>query len=824
MALRRLILALLLAFGAVLLAVPAPLQAQASAPAEQVAPDYAAWEALALRAEDALEDYRTPTALLEALRGQIVERRTRFLEAQNANRTRIETLRSQITALGPVPEEGTSEASEIAERRAALNDQLARLQAPGIAAEEAFRRADGLVREIDRVIRERQADALLQLWPAPANPANWPAAVSALISSGLTLSGETLTALANPEPREELRGNLPLILGLLLFAAVVLVKGRGWMEMLTIRLQDNATSTRGQQIWALVVSTGQVALPLLGVYALAQALQISGMLGFTGRAMVDALPMAGFAFLSARWLAGHTFPPLDRAYAPLDLPATARREGRFLGGLMGLVLGLGGLRDALINPAVQSDAANAVLMLPFIVIAGVLLFRMGRLLLRHGRSTQEDELPGFFDRVVSVLGRVVMGIGLLAPLLAAVGYVSAAEALVFPAIVSLGLVALLLVLLRLESEIYAMLTRAGDDQRDALVPALIGFALVVLSVPVFALIWGVRDAEMLELWQSFREGFSLGETRIRPMDFMVFVLVFAVGYTVTRVVQGALGTSVLPKTKIDRGGQKAIVSGVGYLGIFIAALFAFSTAGIDLSGLAIVAGALSVGIGFGLQNIVSNFISGIILLIERPISEGDWIEVGGTMGTVRSISVRSTVIETFDRTDVIVPNADLISGSVTNWTRFNMTGRLIVKVGVAYGTDTRKVERILQEVAEAQPLAVLNPPPSVLFRGFGADSLDFEIRVILRDVGFIMRVHSDINHEIARRFAEEGVEIPFAQRDIWLRNPEVLHPPGALPPQQAPAAPVQPAEPTPAPPEPGELAHETEMPVTPDDMSPEDND
>jgi small-conductance mechanosensitive channel len=160
--------------------------------------------------------------------------------------------------------------------------------------------------------------------------------------------------------------------------------------------------------------------------------------------------------------------------------------------------------------------------------------------------------------------------------------------------------------------------------------------------------------------------------------------------------------------------------------------------------------------------------------VERPIKAGDWVELPSGMGYVRNINVRSTEIETFDRSSLFVPNSQLISENVINWTHGNLHGRIIVKVGVSYDSDPRQVERILLEIARGHPLMLRRPAPYVLFRGFGADALEFEIRGILRDVNWILNVQSDINFEIARRFSEAGVQVPFKQADIKLKNPDEI--------------------------------------------------
>ncbi len=318
--------------------------------------------------------------------------------------------------------------------------------------------------------------------------------------------------------------------------------------------------------------------------------------------------------------------------------------------------------------------------------------------------------------------------------------------------------------------------RAASDRRGGglppLLPVLVIFLFALACLPLLALAWGARTTDIGNAWRTMSEGVALGDVRLTLDGVLVLLVVLIVGIALTRWLQRLMRVSVMPRTRLDRGARSAIVTGIGYVGLVVTALAAVSAAGIDLSSLAVVIGALSVGIGFGLQTIVSNFVAGIILLVERPIKEGDWIEVSGFSGIVRKIAVRSTRIETFDRHDVIVPNQDLIAGTVKNMTLSTLSGRVIVPVGVAYGSDIGRTREILANAAEMHAQVLSYPEPQVLFMGLGDSSLDFELRCFLRDIGQILTVRSDLLLAIYEDLGKAGIEIPFPKRDIYVRGVE----------------------------------------------------
>jgi small-conductance mechanosensitive channel len=213
------------------------------------------------------------------------------------------------------------------------------------------------------------------------------------------------------------------------------------------------------------------------------------------------------------------------------------------------------------------------------------------------------------------------------------------------------------------------------------------------------------------------------------------------------------------------------VSSLTYYAVVIAGLFvALAAAGFEVSQLAFVVGALGVGIGFGLQNVVNNFVSGLILMFERPIQPGDVVEVSGTSGKVRDIGMRATTLTTFEGADVVVPNGTLLSEKLINWTLSDMNRRIDVEVGVAYGSDPRRVITLLTEVASGTPGVAAEPAPAIVFKGFGANSLDFGIRAWTNDFGDWVSIRTEMTARVYEALQREGLEIPFPQQDLHLRT------------------------------------------------------
>lgn len=304
------------------------------------------------------------------------------------------------------------------------------------------------------------------------------------------------------------------------------------------------------------------------------------------------------------------------------------------------------------------------------------------------------------------------------------------------------------------------------DQLGLVASIAINLMIVLVFLPLILLMWGFQPGD-IEAWAyKLATGVTIGSVTISVLGILTGIVVFVIGYFLTRWFQGWLDGSVMARGKVDTGVRNSIRLAVGYAGVALAALIGISAAGIDLSNLALVAGALSLGIGFGLQNVVSNFVSGLILLAERPFKVGDWIVAGDISGTVKKISVRATEIETFQRQSVILPNSNLINNAVGNWTHRNKLGRVDIRVGVAYGSDVKRVHALLVDIARAHPMVLKNPEPFVLFANFGTAALEFEIRVFVADVMNGSIVQNDIRFAIFDIFEDEHIEIPSTPRAV----------------------------------------------------------
>jgi small-conductance mechanosensitive channel len=318
------------------------------------------------------------------------------------------------------------------------------------------------------------------------------------------------------------------------------------------------------------------------------------------------------------------------------------------------------------------------------------------------------------------------------------------------------------------------LTPRGLDLIETLASAVLRVVLIVLAVLMVMSFSGIFADDIFSVFQRATWDYVIGNVSLSPTAILSALTFLLIGGLAIRAAQRWLATKFLPRTGLDAGLQNSILALFGYAALIAVLALSLGALGIDLQKIALIAGALSVGIGFGLQAVVSNFISGLILLAERSIRVGDWVVVKNEEGWVRRISIRATEIETFDRASVIIPNQEFITGVVKNWTHGNTLGRIVIKVRVAYDSDVAKVRELLLECGTKHPQVLQATPPAVYLMGFGDIGIDFELRCLLGNIEQSFSVRNDLYLEVLRKFRDAGIRIPFPVHDA--RVPGV--PPG----------------------------------------------
>ncbi|MGI9433058.1 MAG: mechanosensitive ion channel domain-containing protein [Myxococcota bacterium] len=334
---------------------------------------------------------------------------------------------------------------------------------------------------------------------------------------------------------------------------------------------------------------------------------------------------------------------------------------------------------------------------------------------------------------------------------------------------------------RIGLTILVVVLSSGRGQRSNLIagrtPALLQGSRALLAAGL-GLVWlsavlqsfGVYEQVVSMISATLGAELTLGTLGISLGDVLAFGITIALAVLLSRAIRILLSEDVLPRLPVERGVANA-VSTTGYYVVLMGGFFlALGAAGVDFSRFTLLAGAFGVGIGFGLQNVVNNFVSGLILLFERPIEVGDTIEIGGLLGDVKQIGIRASTVRTFQGAEVIVPNGNLISAEVINWTLSDPHRRIELPVGVAYGTRPARVIEVLEQVFEGEPRILREPRPVILFRGFGDSSLDFEVRFWARDADTYLQLTSDAATKVYDLLNEAGIEIPFPQRDLHLRS------------------------------------------------------
>ena len=745
------------------------------------------WQTELDRVESALQKPRLRYSELNDLRDELQRLRAGTEDFSKRLEPPLAAAKDRVALLGPAPAAGQPpEPEQAALNRAELNYLFGLLSAGQAAVPSANLRIDQLINTIQDIRRKNFATSLFQPVPGIYSYQTWARLPDYVPSATSRVRGIVTDWWDSVRDQDEVL--LIAFEAVLLWVVLTLAAWHGVHRLRRWRHEGEppfwrrASSAAGVILLRILPIVAPIMF-LYGMIAEAQALpeRVDWMFYSTAQSIiiifaVNALVTTVFAPRSPQW---RLMPASDRA--------AARICGLVL--TLAIVYGVTTLIYVITRLAQAPFALTVAVAFPSsLFLAGIVV----AILLTPLNAQHPNGMPSL--RWLTAL-RIPIWLTVAAIVVCALGgYLALSRFLAQQLIVTGSILALVyLLMLWVDGFVQGL----GDDstatgrwlkeraglerqRRERLVLPIglfLKFAVVVLSVPLILLQWGYRWPDIYDWYSQLFFGFRIGNTQISVAVLLASIIVFGLAYGAARLFQSWLDARILKPAGISGGVRDSIRIGVGYIGIVIAALAALSYAGFNLSNLAILAGAFSVGIGFGLQTVVNNFVSGLILLAERPVKVGDLVVVGGEEGYVRKISVRSTEVETSERARVLIPNSCFITEKVKNWTLRDNIRRIVIPISVGYGCDARKIRATLLKVAQDNPNVMTMPAPSVDF-DFGADTLNFKLYAFVDDLDKGGSTSTDLRFAILDAFSEAGIAMPFHQRQTdvtsqnldWLRE------------------------------------------------------
>lgn len=729
--------------------------------------------------ETALSRRNHTSAQLDDLRAQLAEATGALQEALSPLTQRASSAKALLDQLGPKPDEKKDgpETAEAAAEREARQRNFTEISDTARIGNALLLQATQLSESVASERRSRFAHALFdhswsifspELWSyvAGAGPAN--------LKALATVGAAWLSALND---RFQDGRMLPFGLSLAALALVWLAR-RFVLRRLHVRIGNyDAPGQLRRAVSGLIVIASDTAAVALGCWLLYLGMEGSNLLPASVEPIVGSTLGAIIVVTFVRALVGAMLAPDRPQWRVLDI--ADHPAGVVAAAVMAAtgVAVTGWVADQVLDAIGGDRATTTAVKAVVAAIVGLLFLRMLRRM-RDASDCEEEGLGPYVptDGATTGLWRLGAGLVMMAILAAtATGFIPLATFLVNQtlwALILLGVAKLLLVIIdeglgeafgdnsRMS---VAMQTTVGVRKRSlqqlgVLLAGVLRILLIIMMVLLALAPMGIQSTDFTGSLRNAFFGLHVAGFNISLASILSGIALLVVGVIVTRTFQGWLQHKFLPATSLDSGLRNSITTAAGYLGVFIVGAATLANFGLSLDRIAIVAGALSVGIGFGLQSIVNNFVSGLILLWDRSISVGDWIVVGSEQGYVKRISVRATEIQTFERASIIVPNSTLVSGTVKNWLRNNRTGRISITVGTGFQPDPQAVADLLLTCANAHPDVLREPKAMVLFNNFTATSQEFDLRCFC-DVESMGRIRSELNYRIFAALNEAGIYV-----------------------------------------------------------------